>query len=138
MIHSISPNIQFLSYTGKRRRRIALIKIDVEWSELEVLLSLELRHWALVDQVVVETARPPGKLSATNPPSSRDVKRSDYDRLPAESVSTLEEGVTIEEESNLDVICSMLRNLGFKISIETDPGRGTDTGCLLIFALRCD
>ena len=132
MHHSIYPNIQSISIAEKRRRRIGLIKIDVEGCELEVLSSLELRHWALVDQVVVETARPPGMLSAITLPPSRDVEQSVLDRLPPENVPPLEEG------SNVDVICSLLRNLGFKISIETDPGRGSDTGCLLIFALRCD
>ena len=39
-------------------RRISLLKIDVEGSELEVLESINDSHWELIDQIVLETARP--------------------------------------------------------------------------------
>lgn len=125
--------------TEKRPRRISLIKTDVEGSELDVLLSLEVRHWKLVDQVVIETARSPGKLSGTNICPFRDVDRPCHDSLPLESFSTqTKEGVTNEQSSDLDAIFNLLRNHGFKTSVETDPGHGADTGCLLIFASRYD
>ena len=39
-------------------QRISLLKIDVEGSELEVLKSINDSHWDLIDQIVLETARP--------------------------------------------------------------------------------
>ena len=36
-------------------RRIALLKIDVEGDELEVLQSINKTHWGLVDRVIIES-----------------------------------------------------------------------------------
>lgn len=36
-------------------RRVALLKIDVEGDELDVLQSLQHAHWVLIDRVIIES-----------------------------------------------------------------------------------
>lgn len=41
--------------TAVAARRVALLKIDVEGDELEVLQSINKTHWGLVDRVIIES-----------------------------------------------------------------------------------
>jgi FkbM family methyltransferase len=44
--------------------RVALLKIDVEGAELDVLRGVDARHWPLIDQVVLEVQDLDGRLDA--------------------------------------------------------------------------
>ena len=44
-----------VGYTAVAARRFALLKIDVEGDELEVLQSINKTHWGLVDRVIIES-----------------------------------------------------------------------------------
>eukprot|EP01032_Pedospumella_encystans_P017453 gene17453-19888_t len=44
-----------VGYTAVAARRVALLKIDVEGDELEVLQSINKTYWGLVDRVIIES-----------------------------------------------------------------------------------
>ena len=61
---------------NNNNERISLLKIDVEGSELDVLLSLNDHHWELIDQIVLETVRPKRISSDTSHSTSLSLSHS--------------------------------------------------------------
>lgn len=117
---------------GESRGNIALLKVDVEGSELCVLQSLELRHWNRIDQIVVETERPTegavgsaGDIINCNPLSIEEKKQS----CGADDCD-------LHQQSNYYRIYNLLKLHGFRVVEEWGDPDGYDTGCLLLFGIK--
>jgi hypothetical protein len=125
--------------------RISLLKVDVEGSELGVLLSLEARLWLLVDQVVVETARPAliyTDLGETAAKALLQNLRQGHEVAsrppppPPPPLSGQSAGQSDAPSNTFFDILNLLQDQGFKVSVEWDPVRGYDTGCVMLFGTR--
>ncbi|MFH8470797.1 FkbM family methyltransferase [Streptomyces sp. NPDC017991] len=60
----VSVHVERLSVFLARGERVALLKIDVEGAELDVLQGIDAAHWRLVGQVVLEVQDLDGRLDA--------------------------------------------------------------------------
>jgi hypothetical protein len=124
--------------------RISLLKVDVEGSELGVLLSLEARLWQLVDQVVVETARPAHidtDLGETASKALLQNLRQGHEVAsrpppPPPPLSGQSAGQCDAPSNTFFDILNLLEDQGFKVSVEWDPVRGHDTGCVMLYGTR--
>ena len=128
--------------------RISLLKVDVEGSELGVLLSLGARLWQIVDQVVVETARPSQMdiglgETALNVPFKYLREGDEVTRRPPPPPPPPPLPLPLPQTGGCDVPCNvyydilnLLEGQGFKVSTEWDPVTGYDTGCVMLFGTR--
>ena len=62
--HEILVELNRLSAYLDLGRAVDLLKVDVEGAELEVLLGLDVAHWPLVGQVLMEVQDLGGRLTA--------------------------------------------------------------------------
>ena len=123
---------------GDTRENIALLKVDVEGSELCVLQSLELRHWNRIDQIVVETERPnegaEGSVSAEDG-SAGDVINCNTHYTREKQSCGADDG-ELHQPSNYYRIHNLLELHGFRVVEEWGDPDGYDTGCLLLFGIK--
>jgi Methyltransferase FkbM domain len=123
---------------GDTRGNIALLKVDVEGSELCVLQSLEPRHWNRIDQIVVETERPTGVAEG----SVSGAQGSAGDIINCNAHSTKEKQTCraddgdLHQQSNYYRIYNLLKLQGFRVVEEWGDPDGYDTGCLLLFGIK--
>ena len=115
--------------SGTRGRKsegnIALLKIDVEGSELCVLQSIEHRHWIRIDQIVIEIERP--REGAEGPASVS---------AAADIIHCNTHRVGEDKQSNYHRVCNLLKLHGFRLLEEWGAPGGYDTGCLLLFGIK--
>jgi hypothetical protein len=116
---------------GKSRGNIALLKVDVEGSELCVLQSLELRHWNRIDQIVVETERPREGAEG----SAGDIINCNANSTKEKQSCHADDG-ELHQQSNYYRIYNLLKLHGFRVEEEWGDPDGYDTGCLLLFGIK--
>jgi hypothetical protein len=99
-----------------------ILQVDVEGSELDVLMSIDDRHWCFIDQIVIETAQPNKRiLSLSYIPSQSNANSIDQ---------------SVNDNDLFENVCALLKRKKFNIIVEYDPSLGIDTGCVLIFATK--
>eukprot|EP00596_Hydrurales_sp_CCMP1899_P002150 CAMPEP_0119053250 /NCGR_PEP_ID=MMETSP1177-20130426/74313_1 /TAXON_ID=2985 /ORGANISM="Ochromonas sp, Strain CCMP1899" /LENGTH=480 /DNA_ID=CAMNT_0007033159 /DNA_START=1534 /DNA_END=2976 /DNA_ORIENTATION=- len=118
-LRSLSGIIDDSGFEVNDSQRISLLKVDVEGSELDVLLSIDDRHWCFIDQIVIETSRPNKRR-----PSSSCIS-SQFDP------NSIDQSVN---DNSFENVRALLKRKNFNIIVEHDPSMGVDTGCVLIFA----
>ena len=117
---------------GDTRGNIALLKVDVEGSELCALQSLELRHWNRIDQIVVETERP--KEGAEG--SAGDIINCNAHSTEEKKQNCGADSGKVHQQSNYCRIYNLLKLHGFRVVEEWGDRDGYDTGCLLLFGIK--
>ena len=137
-------------YDGLGKSRISLLKIDVEGSELDVLESIGDRHWHLIDQIVIETEKPPERLATSIPYtySNTSVKK----HRAEDGTETIVVGETERVEmvkddckspcagltgEPLNDVCTLLESKGFRVHVDWDPALGCEE-VVLVFAFCKD
>ena len=147
VVKTLSEVIEGYDSLGKSR--ISLLKIDVEGSELDVLHSIDDRQWHLIDQIVIETEKPPVRLATSIPYSYSNIHQTSMARHRAEDgTETSVVGETksvgvVEGECKsacagltgrpLNDICTLLESKGFRVHVDWDPALGCEE-VVLVFA----
>jgi FkbM family methyltransferase len=124
-LQSLSAIIDESGFETNNSHRISLLKVDVEGAELDVLLSIDDRHWYIIDQIVIETAQP-----------NKRIPMSFFPTQSNDSSMNQSENHNFTVDDLFENICTLLKRKNFDIIVEHDPSLGVDTGCVLIFAKK--